>query len=95
MATINISLPNQMYQDAKATLERRGYTSISEFIRDAIRDMVYPPVTENGFSPELEEDILKSEKDPKNWVAKWNGKGSLTQFVLKEGKRRAHDQRRV
>ncbi len=92
MATINISLPNQMYQDAKATLVRRGYTSISEFIRDAIRDVLYPHVTENGFSQKFEEDILKGEKDPKNWVAKWNGKGSFTQFVLKEGRRRVHDQ---
>lgn len=82
-----------MYEDAKATLVRRGYTSISELIRDSMRDVLYPPLTENGFSPELEEDILRSQKDPKNWVAKWNGKGSFTKFVLKEGRRRSHDQR--
>lgn len=40
--TINISLPKSMYQDAKRLLEKRGYISISELIRDVLRDILYP-----------------------------------------------------
>lgn len=43
--TINISLPNSMYQDAKRHLEKRGYISVSELIRDVLRNMLYPRQT--------------------------------------------------
>jgi len=62
MATINISLPTPMYQDAKAMLRIRGYASISELIRQALRDVLYPKITENGFTPEFEEKVLQAEK---------------------------------
>jgi len=64
MATINISLPTTMYQDAKAILRVRGYASISELIRQALRDVLYPKITENGFTPEFEEEVLRAEKSP-------------------------------
>lgn len=62
--TVNISLPKSMYQDAKKLLAQRGYTSISELIRDALRDMIYPRLTENGFTPEFEEEVLKAAAEP-------------------------------
>jgi Arc/MetJ-type ribon-helix-helix transcriptional regulator len=65
MATINISLPTTMYQDAKAILRVRGYASISELIRQALRDVLYPKITENGFTPEFEEEVLRAEKSPR------------------------------
>lgn len=65
-STINISLPKTMYQDAKKLLAARGYTSISELIRDALRDMLYPRLTENGFTPEFEEEVLKAAAEPVN-----------------------------
>lgn len=65
MATINISLPTSMYQDAKAILKVRGYASISELIRQSLRDMLYPQVTENGFTPAFEKKVLEAEKSPR------------------------------
>jgi len=55
-----------MYQDAKAVLKIRGYASISELIRHALRDVLYPRVTENGFTPEFEEEVLRAEKSPQD-----------------------------
>lgn len=83
-ATINISLPKSMYEDAKRVLTRRGYTSISELVRDALRDVLYPKVTENGFTPEFEEAVLHSAAQPKSRDRVWRGKGSFTDFVLKK-----------
>lgn len=86
--TINISLPKTMYQDAKKMLSARGYTSISELVRDALRGVIYPRLTENGFTPEFEEEVLRRAGEPiKNDIV-WNGKGSFIDFVLKEGKKR-------
>lgn len=62
--TINISLPKRMYEDIKKTLPKRGYSSVSELIRDAVRDWLYPRVTENGFTPEFEEAVLRSAAEP-------------------------------
>lgn len=64
MNTINISLPKNMYHDAKKAVKQRGYSSISELIRDSLRRVIYPGLTENGFTPEFEEMVLRSEKEP-------------------------------
>lgn len=69
--TINISLPKTMYEDAKAYLTRRGYSSVSELVRDALRDELYPTLTENGFTPEFEEAILQSEAEPRRKDKVW------------------------
>lgn len=63
--TINISLPKPMYAEAQKTLVVRGYASISELIRDALRRLLYPNLTENGFTPEFEEAVLRSEGQPR------------------------------
>jgi len=62
--TVNISLPRSLYEDAKKLLVSRGYTSISEVMRDALRHLVHPHVTENGFTPEFEEEVLRSAAEP-------------------------------
>lgn len=62
--TINISLPKSLYQDLKKTIGERGYSSISELVRDAVRRVLYPELTENGFTPEFEEMVLESAKEP-------------------------------
>lgn len=64
--TINISLPKNMYNDAKKLLAARGYASISELVRDALRDTLYSRLTENGFTPEFEEEVLKSAASSRN-----------------------------
>lgn len=64
--TINISLPTLMYKDAKKILAKRGFASISEFIRATLREELYPPMlTENGFTPEFEERVLRAAKTPR------------------------------
>ena len=64
--TINISLPKNMYEDAKKLLAKRGYASISELVRDALREVIYPDVTENGFTREFEEEVLKAAAEPRS-----------------------------
>lgn len=39
--TINISIPKQMYEDAKVFVKKNGYSSVSELIRDALRRILY------------------------------------------------------
>lgn len=62
--TVNISLPVSLYKDIKNTIKVRGYSSVSELMRDAVRRVLYPELTENGFTPEFEDMVLKSEKEP-------------------------------
>lgn len=62
--TVNISLPKGLYQDLKKTMAERGYSSVSELVRDALRKIVYPGLTENGFTPEFEEMVLQVAKEP-------------------------------
>ena len=71
-----------MYEDAKKHVKRRGYTSVSELIRDAVREWLYPRITVNGFTPEFEKLVLKAEKEPREKDRAWNGKGSFSDFVL-------------
>lgn len=90
ITTVNISLPTTMYEDAKRHVKRRGYASVSELIRDAVREWLYPRVTVNGFTPEFERAVLKAEKEPIENDKVWNGKGSFSDFVLntKQSKRK-------
>lgn len=53
-----------MYQDIKKTMTEHGYSSVSELVRDALRRIVYPGLTENGFTPEFEQAVLESAKEP-------------------------------
>ncbi|MCL5676094.1 MAG: ribbon-helix-helix domain-containing protein [Patescibacteria group bacterium] len=87
MTTINISLPTSMYEDMKRVMSQRGYSSISELVRETLRKNIYPNLTVNGFTPEFEEQVLKAAKEPLKNAVVWNGKGSFTDFVLKKGKK--------
>ena len=93
--TINISLPKSILDDAKKYMARRGFASLSEFIRAAIRREVYPEITENGFTPEFEAEVLKSAAQPRKNDIVWDGKTPFTDFVLnhsvkKHGKNKLH-----
>ena len=64
-ATINISLPTSMLNDAKSVTKFEGFTSISELIRHALRQVLYPSgLTVNGFTPEFEDAVLEAAKEP-------------------------------
>lgn len=60
-----------MYEDAKKSLSRCGYSSISELVRSALRDTLYPKLTVNGFTPEFEEMVLKAEASPREKDKVW------------------------
>ncbi len=54
-----------MYDDAKIVSKEEGYSSISELIRHALRKILYPSgLTVNGFTPEFEDLVLESAKEP-------------------------------
>lgn len=86
MTTVNISLPTSMYNDAKHMLSRRGYSSISEFVRDALREKIYPELTENGFTKEFEEEVLKSAAEPRRKDKVWRTEKDIDRYfnALKE-----------
>jgi Arc/MetJ-type ribon-helix-helix transcriptional regulator len=91
LTTINISLPEDMYKDAKRVLATKRFSSVSELIRDALRKTLYGEVTQNGFTKGFEDYVLessldsekndlifKSEKDLKKY---FNGKNKIIRKV--------------
>jgi Arc/MetJ-type ribon-helix-helix transcriptional regulator len=65
MQTVNISLPVSLYSQAKAYMENTGYASISEVMRQALRKLLrLEELTENGYTKQAEESILKEIKKP-------------------------------
>lgn len=59
MEKINVRVPESLLERIDEEWERRGYSSKSEAIRDALRDWVNPPVT---LSEETLEDLAVSRK---------------------------------
>ena len=49
----------------KKTVSKRRYTSVSELIREAVRNWLYPRTTVNGFTPEFENQVIASAKEPR------------------------------
>lgn len=82
MTTINISLPKPMVDEVKKVIKKRGYATMSEYIRDILRDTLYPKLTENGFTQEEEEEILEAAREPTEDSIEWDGKTPFTEFVL-------------
>ncbi len=83
MTTVNISLPSEMYKDIKKTIKERGYSSVSELVRDALRRIVYPGLTENGFTPEFEDAILESAKEPMDKNKIWKTEEDIDRYFAK------------
>ena len=83
MATINISIPDNMYNEAKKLLAKRGYASISELIRDALRNALFPRITENGFTPEFEEAVLEAAKEPVEKAREWKSIEDIEKYFKK------------
>lgn len=81
--TINISLPKNMYRDAKQTIREKGYSSISELVRDGLRKIVYPELTENGFTPEFEEVVLRSAKESVDEKDVWETPEDIDRYFAK------------
>ncbi len=63
--TINITLSKQMKQAVDSQVKTGLYTSFSEFVRNAVRRLLFSPVEipyGPPFSPEAEKEILAAEK---------------------------------
>jgi len=83
-ATINISLPTSMLNDAKSVTKVEGFTSISELIRHALRQVLYPSgLTVNGFTPEFENIVLESAKEPIDESSAWNSTKDVDTYFKK------------
>lgn len=59
MEKINVRVPESLLSQIDEEWERRGYTSKSEAIRDALRDWVNPPAT---LSEETLDDLEESRE---------------------------------
>lgn len=92
--TINISLPQGLFDEAKKHQQEYHYSALSELIRDALRWWLNPRLTRNGFTPEFEAEVLKSAAEPIENDVEWDGKGSFVDFVLKHPVKK-HDKRTV
>lgn len=93
--TINISLPESLYKEAKKHQVNYHYSALSELIRDALRWWLNPRLTRNGFTPEFEQEVLEAAAEPVEDSIEWDGKGSFVDFVLSHpvkshAKRSAH-----
>lgn len=53
-----------MVDEVKKIIKKRGYATMSEYVRDILRDSIYPRLTENGLAPAIESDILQSASEP-------------------------------
>ena len=73
-----------MYDDARKVVAQKGYSSISELIRDTLRDLLYPKqkLTENGFTEEFEDEILKSAAEPRENDIVFENEKELKDFYL-------------
>lgn len=59
MRKINVRVPETLLEQVEEEWERRGYSSKSEAIRDALRDWVQPPAE---LSEETLEDLERSRE---------------------------------
>jgi putative addiction module CopG family antidote len=63
--TINITLPKPMKKAVDAQIKNGLYTSFSEFVRNAVRNLLstHQAYYTGPFSPEAQKEILKSAKE--------------------------------
>ncbi len=69
-------MPKGLYTQAKVEAKKFHYNSVSEFIRDATRKLLYPRLTVNGFTPQFESMVLRREKQSTKNDIVWEGKES-------------------
>jgi metal-responsive CopG/Arc/MetJ family transcriptional regulator len=57
---VNIRVPEQLLEEVDEVYEKRGYSNRSEFIRNAIRDALNPPIR---LSDKALEEIEESKEE--------------------------------
>jgi len=78
-----------MYEEVQLAMIQQHYMSFSEYMRDAAREKLHPELTVNGFTPEVEAEILRRAATPTDTDVVWDGKTPFVKFAL------AHDPDRV
>ena len=60
MASLTIKLPDKQKSEIKAVAERKNYNSVSEYVREALRDKVEEDLV---LRPEVAEKLRKRVKE--------------------------------
>ncbi len=73
MATVTISLPNQIAEKVDAEAKKQGFSTRSEFIRSLLRKYFSPATEELKFEPFVPRPLEEIEKDLRD-TGKYNEK---------------------
>jgi len=85
--TINVSLPKNLTDLARAQVKAGMYSSLSEVIRDAMRRMLNPrpKITVNGFTEEFENEVLAASESPQDKDLVFESADDLEKYFNKLG----------
>lgn len=76
-----------MYQEAKKVVARQHYSSVSELVRDALRQLIQKKrITENGFTEEFEDAVLEAKKEPVDYSDVWETEEDVDKYFKKLAK---------
>ena len=78
--TMNISVPKNLADQVQFQVKLGEYVSVSEFIREAIRDLLRK---KQGFASEAEKEILKISQSPTKPDYKFDSKKTNANQMLK------------
>ena len=92
MATMDISLPDNLKSFIDVRVSNDGYGNVSEYVRDLVRQdqkRKEQEQTERKYLEHLREDVQIGLADLKaNRVTKYDSAGDLINDVIKEGQKR-------
>jgi antitoxin ParD1/3/4 len=92
MATMNISLPDNLKSFIDARVSNDGYGNVSEYVRDLVRQdqkRKEQEKAERTYLEQLREDVRVGLKDIKaGRITKYESAEDLINDVIKEGKKR-------
>ena len=84
MNTITINISNDVKSALDNQVKMGWFKSINEGVKVAVKTWVQGKrITDNGFTKEFEEGVIRSSNETRDPKKMWDGKGSFTDFVLK------------
>lgn len=91
--TINVSIPDDVKRKALRAVNSGEFPSMDDLVLAGIRQVLpaikrpAKRVVEYFVTPEFEKELQEAENEPLDQALTWDGKGSFTEFVLKNSKR--------
>ena len=79
--TINISLPESLSMQIRKQVKAGGYVSVSEFIREAVRNLIR---SSTDFTPQAQKEILKIAKTSLKKDLKFDTEKTPVRQIFKE-----------